>query len=292
MSNYYYVGFRSEVEMSTRSEEEIDKFRKMADEWWDLDGNLKGLHSMNNLRVAMVLEAIGKSETLEGLDILDVGCGGGILSEALANLGARVTGLDACVENIRVARAHADGRGGSAGSVRYEALTAEEFAATNPDGHFDAVVASEVVEHVDNPKLFVQTCCSMVKEGGSVLVTTENRTVASYIAAIFVAERVLGLLPVGTHDWKKFVTPQELEDMLAEGGCEAKYIRGMMYWPFFNYWHWWPFTSVNYAIHAVKVKERGSIRTCSQGMSKIPLGLVGIALASAIIWKFVSERYV
>ena len=115
----------------------------------------------------------------------------------------------------------------------------------------------------------------------------------SYLAAIFVAERVLGLLPVGTHDWTKFVTPHELESMLAEGGCEVKFVRGMMYWPFLNYWHWWPFTSVNYAIHAVKVKDRGAaVRPRSQGMYKIPLGLVGIALASAIIWKVVSEKYV
>ena len=124
-------------------------------------------------------------------------------------------------------------------------------------------------------------------------ITAENRTIASYIAAIFVAERVLGLLPVGTHDWKKFVTPQELEAMLAEGGCEVKFVRGMMYWPFLNYWHWWPFTSVNYAIHAVKVKDRGArVRPLPQGMYKIPLGLVGIALVSAIIWKVVSEKYV
>ena len=153
-------------------------------------------------------------------------------------------------------------------------------------------MASEVVEHVENPSLFVKTCCSMVKEGGSVLVTTENRTVASYVAAIFVAERVLGLLPVGTHDWKKFVTPQELEDMLAEGGCEVKLVQGLMYWPFINYWHWWPFTSVNYAIHAVKVKDGERVRARSRGISKTSLGLVGIALASAIIWKFVSQRYV
>ena len=125
------VGFRTHVDMSTRSEEEIDKFRKMADDWWDLEGNLKGLHSMNGVRVPMVLQAVGQDGTLEGRDILDVGCGGGILSEALAGLGARVTGLDACRENIGVARAHAEGRSGAAaaGAVTYDALTAEEYAA-------------------------------------------------------------------------------------------------------------------------------------------------------------------
>ena len=113
----------------------------------------------------------------------------------------------------------------------------------------------------------------------------------SYLAAIFVAERVLGLLPVGTHDWTKFVTPHELESMLAEGCCEVRFVRGMMYWPLLNCWHWWPFTSVNYAIHAVKLRDRQSVRLRSKGMSKTPLVFVGIAIASAIVWKYVSESY-
>ena len=178
MSSQVFCIRRSQGEMSTRSEDEIDKFRQMADDWWDASGSAKGLHSMNGLRVAMVSEAAGgEGGTLDGLDILDVGCGGGILSEALAGLGASVTGLDACAESVGVARAHAAADGGKlTGSVRYEVLTAEEYATKMPDGRlFDVVVASEVVEHVENPTLFIRTCCSMVKEGGSVLVTTENR---------------------------------------------------------------------------------------------------------------------
>ena len=140
--------------------------------------------------------------------------------------------------------------------VNYICTTIESFAQHNPHlSKFDAVVASEVIEHVDNPPHFVATCSSLICEGGSFFLTTINRTQRSYIGAIMAAEYILRLLPTGTHDWNKFITPQELENMLKESGCEfrIRLTHGMFYFPFFDKWTWIPDTAVNYALHAVKI---------------------------------------
>jgi polyprenyldihydroxybenzoate methyltransferase/3-demethylubiquinol 3-O-methyltransferase len=142
-----------------------------------------------------------------------------------------------------------------AGRVTYVCSTIEEFVRDNPEmKKFDAVVASEVIEHVDNPPHFVSTCASILDEGGSFFLTTINRTQRSYVGAIMCAEYILGLLPTGTHDWNKFITPQELENMLKDSGYpfRVRLVNGMFYFPFFDKWTWIPDTGVNYVLHAVK----------------------------------------
>ena len=189
---------------------------------------------------------------MTGLKILDVGCGGGLLSEPLARLGAEVTALDAAEENINVAQAHADLDPEIRPRMTFQASTIEEFIKSNPEVKFDAVVASEVIEHVDNQAEFVKDCSKVLASGGSFFLTTLNRNKQSYMAGIVAAEYILGLLPQGTHDWNKFVTPEELQEMLKDAGCETRLVHGMFYWPGFNKWTWVEQTSVNYAIHAVK----------------------------------------
>ena len=169
---------------------------------------------MNGVRVPFVTEGLTKmgltknhNKPLEGLRIVDIGCGGGILSEALARLGASVTGLDPCLPNIEIAKAHAAKDSQLVNNLTYIPLTAEEFLEQNQGPSFDAVVASEVIEHVDNPQQFVDTCSKLVVDDGSVFFTTINRTTKSWLGAIVAAEYVLHLLPTGTHDWDKFITP-------------------------------------------------------------------------------------
>lgn len=250
---------------STLNPEEVDKFRQMGD-WWDPKGPAQGLLSMNSLRVPFIKDGLTKSgrcpnlnknaiEPLSGLRILDVGCGPGLLSESLARIGAEVTGIDAAEENIECARQHASKDQLVAGRVNYICSTVESFVQDNPDiVKFDAVVASEVIEHVDNPQHFVATCSSVIDEGGSFFLTTINRTQRSYLGAIVAAEYLLRLLPTGTHDWNKFITPQELESMLKNSGFSfrVRLLHGMFYFPFIDKWTWIPDTGVNYALHAVK----------------------------------------
>lgn len=221
------------------------------------------LHSMNKLRVQLIREGlhaakqiqdnqVGQPKMLDGLSILDVGCGGGILSEPLARLGAKVTGIDAAKENIEIASEHADNDPEIKDNVRYVCSTIEDFANEDPEKQFDAVVASEVIEHVENQALFIQTCSSLLVPKGSFFLSTLNRTNRSYMAGIVGAENILGLLPVGTHDWHKFVTPEEMDEMLTKAGCQLRLIHGMFYWPISNTWTWIPDASVNYAVHSIK----------------------------------------
>jgi polyprenyldihydroxybenzoate methyltransferase/3-demethylubiquinol 3-O-methyltransferase len=231
--------------------EELDKFRRLSSDWWDAEnGSLRGLHSMNGLRVPFVRNGLGGS--LRGKRILDVGCGGGILAEPLARLGARVTGLDPVEENVQVARTHLSQFKQSFGDrLNYVMSTIEAFAPDNLDS-FDAVVSSEVIEHVTNPGEFVANCARVVKPGGSLFFTTINRTQAAYVFAILAAENLTRAVPVGTHDWNLFVTPGELTRYCEQGGCAVKLVHGMRYNPFTNVWAWTSVTSVNYALHAIK----------------------------------------
>ena len=249
--------------LSTLNVEELKKFEAIAAEWWSLNGPAKGLHSMNGVRVPFVcdnlLKAQGKSVSddlpLKNTKIIDIGCGGGILSEALARLGASVVGLDPCEANIKAAKLHASDTGSLADRLVYLPMTAEDYLSQHDKNEpFDAVVASEVIEHVDNPKEFVNVCSKFVPVGGSLFFTTINRTTKSWLGAIIVAENVLGLLPAGTHEWKKFITTQELTAMMEDSGASVRLFHGMFYIPGLNKWTWFPDTSVNYALHAIKAR--------------------------------------
>ena len=189
---------------------------------------------------------------LQGVRILDVGCGAGMLSEALARIGADVTGIDACHDNIEAAKHHAEAAGDSLGNLRYICTSVEELAETGPES-YDAVVASEVVEHVANPEMFVAVMAGLARARGSVFLTTLSRTRLSWLVAILGAEYVAGLLPRGTHDWDKFIRPQSLCAMLETQGCHTRLVHGMLYNPLTNAWSWCPNTSVNYALHAVRL---------------------------------------
>ena len=248
--------------MSTLNQDEVHKFSAMSYDWWNPNGVCKPLHTMNRLRVPLVRDSLvnsglsnlhlAHSDTpLKGLKILDVGCGAGILSEALARIGAEVTAIDACPENIEAAKSHAELDESLSENLKYICTTVEDHVET-VDDVYDAIVASEVIEHVDNPGMFVHKCSQVLKTGGSFVITTINRSTRSWLLAIVGAEYVLGLLPKGTHDWAKFLTPAEVSGMLGEAGCQSRLVHGMLYIPGINKWSWIPDTSVNFAIQAVK----------------------------------------
>ncbi|KAK4019718.1 ubiquinone biosynthesis O-methyltransferase, mitochondrial [Daphnia magna] len=252
---------RNYCSKSTLSEDEIQKFSKMANEWWDINGPFNGLHSLNQLRVPFIRNGISSyqkstimnatpASLLAGCSILDVGCGGGILSESLGRLGANVTAIDPSEENVAAASLHAQKL--KLKNVTYEVNSVENFQTLNPTTLFDAVTASEVIEHVENPEFFIQTCTNLLKPGGSLFITTINRTAASWALAICAAEYALNVVPKGTHDWNKFVTPDELNSFFTKNGCQLRQLHGMAYNPFLNKWHWSRCTSVNYALHATK----------------------------------------
>jgi len=251
---------------NTLNQDEVNKFRSMSSDWWNPNGVCKPLHSMNRLRIPLVRDGLVSTGAVDketsdpatpllGTRILDIGCGAGLVSEQLARIGAQVTGLDACQESIDVARSHMAKDAALSDRLAYSCESVEEHVANNPGIKYDAVVASEIVEHVENPEVFVQLCVDLVRDGGSCFFTTINRTTRSWMAAIVGAEYLLGLLPRGTHDWNKFITTEELQAMLEKSGCQTRLVHGMFYVPGVNRWFWVGDTAVNYALQAVKTKE-------------------------------------
>jgi 2-polyprenyl-6-hydroxyphenyl methylase/3-demethylubiquinone-9 3-methyltransferase len=235
----------------TIDEAEIARFSALAETWWDPRGKMAVLHKFNPVRLAYIRDAACRRferdpkqlDCLKGLRILDIGCGGGILCEPLARLGASITGADPAEKNIAAAKVHAE-QGGL--SIDYRATTAEALA--DAGDRFDIVLAMEVVEHVADVKLFVARCAEMVKPGGLMIAATINRTMKSFALAIVGAEYVLRWLPRGTHSWDKFVTPDELEIAMERAGIRTTDERGVIYNLLADRWELSTDTDVNYMV--------------------------------------------
>jgi polyprenyldihydroxybenzoate methyltransferase/3-demethylubiquinol 3-O-methyltransferase len=281
-----------ETFQSTANEKEINRFKVHANSWWIEGGEYDALHRMNQLRVPMIRDALANylttmpkserdkivqtaaeheqnvtdsgssSEPLAGFNILDVGCGGGILSEPLARLGAVVTGVDACKENIISAQMRAQTEFARSGEqarfykrLRYLHCTVEELAAVEENfGYFDAVVFSEVIEHVDNLSGFVDQAGRLLKNHGYMFATTINKTPQSYALAIVAAEYLLNIVAKGTHDWNKFVAPEDLKQLFRQNEVSTQFEMGMCYNPVTKNWSWSQDKSVNYALYGQKMK--------------------------------------
>ena len=233
---------------------EVERFARLSAEWWDPNGKFRPLHKLGPARLAFIRDRIaghfgrtGQRRPLEGLTVLDIGCGGGLISEPLTRLGARVTGIDPAAENIEAARRHAEAQGLA---IDYRATTVESLAETGVT--FDAVLCLEVVEHVPDPAEFIARVAALVRPGGIAVLSTINRTLKAFGLAIVGAEYVLRWLPVGTHQWERFVTPDEMKRHLAAAGLGPTAFMGLVYSPFRGIWELSDDLDVNYLVAAGK----------------------------------------
>lgn len=234
---------------------EVAAFEALAAEWWDPDGRFRPLHRFNPVRVGFIRDHVaarwgreaGADRPLDGLKLLDIGTGGGLVAEPMARLGAAVTGIDPSEKNIAVARTHAEAMGLD---IDYRAITAERLAGEG--ARFDVVLALEVVEHVADLGLFLTAAARLVAPGGALVAATLNRTAKAYLLAIVGAEYVLGWLPRGTHDWNKFVTPDELSAALEDRELEVGAVTGVIFNPLAGAWRTSRDTGVNYMLFAGK----------------------------------------
>ena len=227
--------------------EEISKFNELASRWWDTDGDFKPLHEINPLR----LDYICRQSNLEDLKIVDIGCGGGILSEAMAKKGGIVTGIDMAEKAIAVAKLH---QIESKTTVDYKLMTAEELA-EDEAGSFDIVTCLEMLEHVPDPSKVIQSCADLLKPGGSVYFSTINKNLKSFLFAIIGAEHILKLLPVGTHEYSKFIKPSSMESWSRQSLLELQSSIGLEYNPFISKYSLTHNLDVNYMMHFMKPNE-------------------------------------
>jgi len=240
--------------MTTINKEEIQKFSDLAEEWWDVKGKFKPLHMFNPIRIEYITENIKQhfkindtnNQFLKNLSILDIGCGGGLISEPMARLGGKVTGIDASKKNIKIAQLHAKKNNLD---IRYISKSPEQL---NEFEKFDVILNLEIIEHVENVNLYIESCYKLLKKNGIMFTATLNRTVTSYIKAIIGAEYVLRWLPIGTHDWNKFIKPEELEKILFAKNFKTIDIKGLEFNPFINKWKKSNNISVNYIFCSAK----------------------------------------
>lgn len=223
---------------------EVNKFAELAHQWWDTQGVFKPLHQLNPLR----LDYIDSRASLNGKRVLDVGCGGGILSESMARLGAQVSGIDLAEKSLEVAQLHALE---ASMAVDYRCVAVETLAEEKPHS-FDVVTCMEMLEHVPDPSSIVRACAALVKPGGHLFFSTLNRNAKAYLMAVVGAEYVLNLLPKGTHDYSKFIKPSELAAWLRQSGLELQHQTGVTYNPLNKQYSLTADTSVNYMLHAIK----------------------------------------
>ena len=232
---------------NTINNKEIEKFSKIAEEWWNPNGKFKPLHKFNPIRIKYIKENIvsdfkikNKDKPLNGLNILDIGCGGGLLSEPMARLGAKVVGIDASEKNIKVAKHHLKK---SKLNIKYFKTSPENF---NMNEKFDIILNMEIVEHVEDINNFIKQSSKFLKKKGIMFIATLNQTLKSYLFAIIGAEYILRWLPIGTHEWDKFVKPESLINICEKNSLNLKKIDGMKFNPVFDQWNISSDKSVNY----------------------------------------------
>ena len=239
---------------TTINKKEIQKFSKLADEWWDVNGKFKPLHMFNPIRIEYITDNIkkyfkigdNKTNFLDGLNILDIGCGGGLISEPMARLGGDITGIDASGKNIKVAKIHSKK---NKLKINYLNRSPEQLEDIEK---FDVILNLEIVEHVDNVNLCIKSCHKLLKKDGLMFTATLNRSLISYFKAIIGAEYILRWLPIGTHDWNKFLKPEELEKLLQYEKFSTVDVKGLEFNPISNKWKQSDNLSVNYIITSSK----------------------------------------
>ncbi len=239
--------------MTSVNKKEIDKFSKMADEWWDPEGKFKPLHKFNPTRIKYIKENIinnfklkNKSKPLSGIKILDIGCGGGLLSEPMSRMGANVTGIDASDKNIKIAKVHSKK---NKLKINYLCSSPEKL---KIEKKFDVILNMEIVEHVEDVDFFLKSCSKLLKKNGLMFVATINKTLKSYVFAIVGAEYVLRWLPIGTHEWEKFVKPEDLKKILMKYDLSLNKLEGMNFNIFKDEWSISKDLSVNYIAKFIK----------------------------------------
>ena len=232
---------------NTINKKEIEKFSKIAEEWWNPNGKFKPLHKFNPIRIKYIKENIlsdfnikNKDYPFKGLNILDIGCGGGLLSEPMARLGGKVVGIDASKKNINIAKLHLKK---TKLNIKYLCTSPEKF---KTNLKFDVVLNMEIVEHVDDINIFINHTSKFLKKSGIMFVATLNKTLKSYLFAIIGAEYVLRWLPIGTHDWESFVKPEILINICKKNSLNLKKIDGMKFNPILNKWNISSDKSINY----------------------------------------------
>ncbi len=239
--------------MSSVNKIEIEKFSNMADEWWDPHGKFKPLHKFNPIRIKYIKENIikqfkikNKNKPLSGINILDIGCGGGLLSEPMCRLGADVTGIDASIKNIKISKLHAKKDNLK---INYICSSPEKLKISKK---FDVILNMEIVEHVEDISFFLKSCSKLLNKNGLMFVATINKTLKSYVFAIVGAEYILRWLPIGTHDWEKFVKPEELKEILSKNNLFLKKLDGMHFNIIKDEWSITNDLSINYIAKFLK----------------------------------------